>query len=137
MRIFCRHLSAALVIGFATIALAPQLAAQTIVPSLALKSGETAELMDLGWVGNCRSMLKGLPEATILEGPPGVTVQVVEAKLMARAQRCANPVPGAKLMITVKDVEDPSVSPLTIRVVYPTRDGARQRSHTFNLSLFP
>jgi hypothetical protein len=140
MRIFNRHLFAGLLIGLATIASSHDLAAQRLIvntASLALKSGETAEIRDLYWVINCQSMLKGLPEATILEGPPGVTVKVVEAKVMARAQRCAKPVAGAKLMISAKDIEDFSVSQLIVRFTYHTRDGTRQFSETYNLSLIP
>jgi hypothetical protein len=113
--------------------------AQTITGSatIALKSGETAEVGDLLWVINCRSILRSTPEVEVLDGPPGVSVTVKAAMVTPRVQRCANQVPGGKLVITAQNIEDPSYTPLTIRVTYRTRDGDRKFSHVYNLSLFP
>jgi hypothetical protein len=113
--------------------------AQTITGSatIALKNGETAEVGDLFWVINCRSILRSTPEVEVLDGPPGVSVTVKAAMVTPRVQRCANQVPGGKLVITAQNIEDPSYTPLTIRVTYRTRDGDRKFSHVYNLSLFP
>lgn len=114
--------------------------AQSIVwnaETIALKSGETAAVGDVYWVANCKSVLRGTPKAEIVEGPPGLTVTVKEAMVAPRANGCPNKVAGGTLMMSAKDVEDPSVSALTIRITYPTKDGDRQRGHVFNLSLLP
>jgi hypothetical protein len=113
--------------------------AQTIRGSatIALKSGESAEVGDLYFVTNCRSILRSTPEVEILDGPPGVSVAVKAAMVIPRTQRCANQVSGGKLVITAGDIEDPSYTPLTVRVTYRTRDGDRKFSQVYNLSLFP
>ena len=93
--------------------------------------------MDLYWVINCRSVLRSTPEAEVLDGPPGVSVAVKEAMVTPRVQGCAKEVPGGKLVITAGEIEDPSYTPLTIRVTYRTRDGERKYSLVYSLSLFP
>jgi hypothetical protein len=112
---------------------------QTIAgsPTIALKSGESSEVSDLYFITNCRSLLKGTPEAEVVDGPPGVSVTVKDAMVLPRQQKCANRVPGGTLIITAKDIEDPSYTPLTVRITYRTRDGDRKFSQVFNLSLIP
>ena len=113
--------------------------AQTIrnSPTIALKSGESAELGPLYWVVNCRSVLKSTPEAEILDGPPGVSVAIKAAMVTPRVQRCPKAVPGGKLVITAGNIEDASYTALTIRIIYRGRDGDRKPSAIYNLSLFP
>jgi hypothetical protein len=113
--------------------------AQTITGSatIALRSGESAEIGDLYWVTNCKSILKNTPEVEILDGPPGISVEIKAAMVIPRAQRCSNQVPGGKLVISAEKIEDPSYTPLTIRVTYHTRDGDRKSGLVLNLSLFP
>src|SRR6266436_5588150 len=108
--------------------------AQTITGSatIALKSGETSEIGALYFVSNCKSLLKATPEAEVLDGPPGVSVTVKEAMVLPRAQHCSNRIPGGMLVITAKDVEDPSYTPLTVRITYKTRDGERKLSQVYN-----
>jgi hypothetical protein len=126
------HLGIAVVAGSAG-------AQQTITGSatIALKSGESTEVGDLYWVSHCRSLLRGTPEAEVLDGPPSVSVTVKAAMVTPRAQRCANQVPGGKLVIMAGAIEDHSYTPLTIRVTYRSRDGERKFSQVYNLSLFP
>lgn len=127
------HLGVAVILGSAGAH------AQTItrpVP-IALKSGESIELMDLYVASNCRSVLRSTPEAEVLDGPPGVTVTVKAAMVTPRAFGCAKEVPGGKLVITAGEIEDPSYTQLTIRVTYRTRDGERKYSVVYSLSLFP
>jgi hypothetical protein len=113
--------------------------AQSLVgaPTIALKSGEATELADLYWVVNCRSQLKATPTVEVMDGPPGIAVTVKDAKIVPRFQGCAKPVAGGKVMITANEVDDYSHTRLTIRVTYRTRDGERQRSGVYNLTLFP
>jgi hypothetical protein len=105
--------------------------------SYALKSGESVEVGDLYWVSNCQSQLKSTPEVTVMDGPPGVTVSVSEAMVTPRSQQCAKPVKGAKLKLTADKIEDQSYSQMTLRIKYATKDGQRDQSLTFNLTLFP
>ena len=113
--------------------------AQTIrgSASIALKSGESVEVGNVYYTINCRSLLKSPPEVEILEGPPGVTATVKEAMVLPRVGRCAHRVPGGTLVLTAKEVEDPSYTPLTLRFIYKTKDGERKFSQVFNLSLLP
>ena len=57
--------------------------------TIALRSGESTELTKLYYVENCTSMLKSIPEAEIIDGPPAVTVSVREDMVLPRAQGCA------------------------------------------------
>lgn len=110
---------------------------QTRSMTLALKGGETAELGDLYWVISCRSLLTAPPQATILSGPPSVSVEAKESEVTPRLQQCSKPVKGAKLIIKAGAVEDESETTMTIRVSFSTKDGPRQVSYNINLSLFP
>lgn len=110
---------------------------QTKSVNMAMKGGESDEITDLYYVIGCRSMLTATPQATILSGPPEVTVEVKESLVTPRIQQCARPVKGAKLILKVGDVQDESETNVTIRVTYPTKDGPRNISHNINLSLFP
>jgi hypothetical protein len=105
--------------------------------SYALKSGESVEVSELYWVTNCQSLLTGLPEVTVLDGPPGVTASITEAMVTPRFQQCAKPVKGAKLKLNADKIEDQSYSIMTLRIKYKTKDGERERSTTFTIALFP
>jgi hypothetical protein len=105
--------------------------------TIALKSGESQEVQDLYYVQNCISLLKSPPKVEIVEGPPGVTAELKEAMVLAREAKCPAPVKGVKLFIAVKEIEDPSYSPLVLRITYDTREGERKFSHLFNLYLTP
>jgi hypothetical protein len=105
--------------------------------TIALKSGESAELGNVYYISNCKSILTSTPEVEIIDGPPGVTASIREDMVMARAQKCAAPVKGGKLFVAAKDIQDQSFSNLTLRITYKTRDGERKLSQIFNLELFP
>jgi hypothetical protein len=105
--------------------------------SIALRNGESTELANVWFVVNCRSIMIGLPEVEILEGPPGLTLSIKEAMVLPRRLNCANQVPGGILIATAKDVTDPVQGKLVYRVKYKTKDGDRQFAHTYSVSLFP
>lgn len=105
--------------------------------TIALRSGESTELTTLYYVENCKSMLKSTPEAEIIDAPPAVTVSVREDMVLPRAQGCAKPVKGGTLVISAKDIEDLSYTPVTVRITFKTRDGDRKFSYVINLSLIP
>ena len=88
--------------------------------TIALKSGESTDVSDLYWVVNCRSYLKAPPEVEILDGPPQVSAAVKEAMVLPRRQNCPKPVQGGILVLSAKEIEDPSFSRLTLRMNYKT-----------------
>ena len=73
----------------------------------------------------------------ILEGPDEVTLALKEGMALPRRQNCAKQVPGGTVVATAKDVTEPKQGKLTYRVKYKTKDGDRQTSRVFNVSLFP
>lgn len=105
--------------------------------TISLKSGESQEVTEFYYVTNCISLLKGMPVVEVVQGPPGVTAEMKEALVVPREQRCPAPLKGAKLFVAAKDIEDPSYSPLILRISYDTRDGPRKFSQIYNLYLVP
>jgi len=104
---------------------------------IALKSGESTELPDVLWAVNCRSIIVGNPEIEILEGPAELTVALKPKMVLPRRANCAKLVPGWSVTGTAKDVNEPMQGTLTYRIKVNTKDGDRQESHVYNLSLFP
>ncbi len=105
---------------------------------IALKSGETTDVANLFFVANCKSLLTGPITVEILEGPPGVTASVKEQKVIPHKFNCANPVPGGHLIISAPaEVKARTQGTLTVRMKYPTKDGERQGSQSFDIILFP
>lgn len=111
--------------------------AQTSGQRIALKSGESVELQTVYWVMNCRSIMVGMPVIEVLDGPPEVTLAIKEEMVLPRRFNCANRVPGGTIVATAKDVKEPMETKLTYRVKYKTKDGDRQTSNVYNISLFP
>lgn len=115
--------------------------AQTIqraTSDIALKNGESTEFMDLYLIStDCKSLLVGMPDVEIMEGPPGVSVAAKPAKVVPRAHSCANAISGGKLTITANGIEEYSRSTMVVRITYKTRSGNRQRSHNIRVTLFP
>jgi len=112
---------------------------RTIIGSegLALKNGESVEVGSVYYVSNCKSLLKSTPEVEILDGPTGVEATIKQAMVFPRSQKCANKVSGGLLVVSAKNIEDPSYTNLTLRITYKTWDGERKFSQVFNLSLLP
>ena len=105
--------------------------------TLAIKNGESVQLQLIYWVSNFRSIMVGLPQVEILEGPPEVTLTIKEEMVLPRRFNCANRVPGGTLVATVKDVTEPKQAKLTYRVNYKTKDGDRQTGKVYSVLLFP
>jgi len=104
---------------------------------ISLKSGESVELGSVYFVANCRSIMIGLPDIEVLEGPPEITLTVKEGPVLPRRQNCANKVAGGTVIATAKEIKDRADTKLTYRLKYKTKDGDRQTSSVYNLSLFP
>jgi hypothetical protein len=104
---------------------------------IALKSGESVELRDYSFIANCRSIMVGTPVLDVLEGPEELFLALREGTVMRRDRGCSTPVPGGKVVATAKDVKEPKEAKLTIRLNYNTREGERQSSSVYIVSLFP
>jgi hypothetical protein len=105
---------------------------------IALKSGETAELANLFWAANCRTLLKGPMTVEVLQGPSGVTASIREQKIIPHIQNCAKPVEGGILLLTAaKEIKERTQAKTILRVKYPTVDGERQKSFDIDLTLLP
>jgi hypothetical protein len=105
---------------------------------IALTSGETAEIGNLFWAVNCRSLLKGPMTVEVLEGPSGVTASIREQQIVPHIQNCAKPVAGGVLLLTApKEIKERTQAKLILRVKYPTVDGERQKGHDIDLTLIP
>jgi hypothetical protein len=88
---------------------------------IALKNGESTELGDEYWINsNCKSPLKGTPEVEILDGPPRRHCGYHRGEVVPHLFGCANPVPGGKLVITARDVQDYSYTRMVVRTRYKT-----------------
>jgi hypothetical protein len=111
--------------------------AQEALRRIAVKNGESIDLGTVYYVNNCRSIMVGLPDIEVLEGPTSVAISIREEPVLPRRQGCAAKVPGGTLVLTAKDVSEPAEAKLTYRVNYKTKDGPRQTSHAFMVSLFP
>jgi hypothetical protein len=104
---------------------------------VAIKSGESVEIHPIYWVIQCRSVLAGLPEVEILEGPEEVSLSIKEGLVLPRRQNCAKPVPGGTLIMTAKTITARTEAKLTYRIKYKSKDSQHQTSGSFLLSLFP
>ena len=115
--------------------------AQTIyfgVQSIALKSGESAELGDVYYISHeCRSLLKAAPQVEILDGPPGITAAIKEGPIVPRTYGCTKPVPGGKLILTANEIEEYGRARMVLRIKLKTSQGDRQASRNVDLSLIP
>lgn len=123
-----------LVVGFA---FDDRANAQEPLERIAIKNGETIEIRSVYRVVQCKSILIGVPEVEILEGPSQVTLSIREEPVLPRRQGCAEKVPGGTLLLSAKEVVQPIEAKLTYRVKYNTKDGPRQRSNSYIVSLFP
>ena len=104
---------------------------------IALKSGESVELGPVYWVANCRSIMIGLPDVEVLEGPAELALSIKEGMVLPRRQNCANRVAGGTLVVTAKAVKEPIETRLAYRLKYKTKDGDRVRGNVYRVSLYP
>jgi hypothetical protein len=111
--------------------------AQDAPRQFAVKNGESIDLGTVYYVSHCRSIMIGLPDIEVLEGPKNVALSIREEEVLPRRQGCAAKVAGGTLVLTAKDVTEPAEAKLTYRTNYKTKDGPRQISHTIVVSLFP
>jgi len=137
MRMRFTSTGAAILLTVASFAVNDGASAQNTLRRLSLKNGESIELYALYFVSNCHSIMIGLPEIEVLEGPPEVALSIREEPVLPRRLGCANKVAGGTLMLTAKGITEESETKLTYRVKYQTKDGPRQTGQSFIVSLFP
>jgi hypothetical protein len=112
--------------------------AQTQPSRVALKNSEAIELTTFYFISNCRSIMIGLPEVEILEGAAELSLAIKEEQVVPRKFGCVNKVPGGKLILTAKSsVTERSEVNLFFRLKYKTKEGDRQTSLTYIVTLFP
>jgi len=114
-----------------------QAIAQSTERSIALKNGESLDLVPVYGEKNCRSILFETPKVEVLEGPPEVKVTVREEMVQPRRAACKDKIKGGVVVVTANDVKARTEGKLTFRVKYKGKDGERQTAHTFNVTLFP
>jgi hypothetical protein len=112
--------------------------AQAQPSRVALKNGEAIELTTVYFISNCRSIMIGLPEIETLEGPAELSLAIKEEQVVPRKFGCVNKVPGGKLILTAKSsVTERTEVNLIYRLKYKTKEGDRQTSGTYIVTLFP
>ena|ERR1043166_3208188 len=111
--------------------------AQAQPSRLALRNGETIEIGTVYYVSNCRSIMIGLPEIEILEGPAEVSFAIKAEDVVPRRFGCAGKVPGGKLTLTARGITERTEANLIYRLKYKTKEGDRQTSNAYIVSLFP
>jgi hypothetical protein len=104
---------------------------------ISLKSGESTQLILVYQVVNCTSIVVGNPEVEMLEGPEELTLEIKKENVVPRRQNCAKPVPGGTLILTAKEIKERKDAKLTYRIKFKTKQGDRQQSGTYDVSLFP
>jgi hypothetical protein len=137
MRIVATVFLAAIQFAIAGAVIGTGAQAQNGPQRLSAKNGESIELHTVYWVASCRSIMIGVPEVEVLEGPPEVALGIKEEPVLPRRQGCAAKVAGGTLILSAKGVTESKEAKLTYRVKYKTRDGDRQTSRSIIVSLFP
>ena len=66
-----------------------------------------------------------------------LALSIREGQVLPRRQGCATKVSGGTLMLTAKNVSEKAEAKFVYRVKYKTKDGDRQISNTYIVSLFP
>ena len=129
--------AAAILFAASCLIMTNELKGQNAPQRLAIKNGESIELHPIYYVSHCHSIMLGLPEIEVLEGPPELTFSIREEPVLPRRQGCAAKVPGGMLLLMAKGVTEKMEAKLTYRVKYSTKDGPRQTSSAYIVSLFP
>jgi hypothetical protein len=109
--------------------------ARDVYADIALKSGESTDIVPLAWTIQCKSYLKGLPEIEILDGPPGVTAAISETMYLPRTSGCAKKFPAGMLSIKAGEIAEDSSTDMKLRIRYNTLDGRRVRLMTLHVVL--
>jgi hypothetical protein len=129
--------AAVILLATSSLSMTNELKGQNAPQRLAIKNGESIELHPVYYVSHCHSVMIGLPEIEVLEGPPELKLSIREEPVLPRRQGCAAKVPGGMLLLMAKGVTEKIEAKLTYRVKYSTKEGPRQTSSAYIVSLFP
>jgi hypothetical protein len=121
----------------AVVCLGQQALAENPPQSIAIKNGESVDVMPVYGEKNCRSLLTETPSVDVVEGPPEIKVTVREEMVTPRNAACKEKIKGGVVVATAKDVKARTEGKLTFRVKYKSKDGERQKAHTYNVTLIP
>lgn len=132
----CRRWSAALCLSFLTLLFAGGAQSQVAQNMLALKNGESQHLLPIYYVGNCKSILIGMPEIEVLEGTDELKLEIKKEMVLPMRQNCAEKVPGGRLFITAQNVTERKDVKLTFRLKFKTKEGDYQRAYSHTVALF-
>jgi len=133
-----RILTTAVCIGFSVLLGSGCAFAQIRVNAIALKSGESTEMGPIYWItrgANCRSTLEKIEGVEILEGPPELSIKIVEQPVLPND--CTKKVPGGIVILSAGDVTAPVHSKIVYRIKLKTKDGDRQSSFIYTVALYP
>ena len=112
----------------------------TAVTLFSIKSGETLLLRSITTVTpNCEPLFVSFDSIDVIEGPPELSVKGEPDKVMTQSAShiCPNAVPGVKVMVTAKGVDERKEAMLVFRVSYQTRSGPWQQTARFRMLMFP
>lgn len=104
---------------------------------IALKSGESLELGTVWYIANCKSIMVGIPQVEILEGPPEISLFIKEGMVVPRDRGCTAKVPGGTLIATAAQIKETKITRLIYRLKYKTKDGDRQTANAYYVGLVP
>jgi hypothetical protein len=113
--------------------------AQEDLRRISLKGGESVELRNYSFVtgNNCLSIMVGKPTLDVLEGPEELSFTLKEGPVTRRDRECPRPVPGGRVVATAREIQQAKEAKLTIRLNYMTKNGPRQSTSAYLVSLFP
>jgi hypothetical protein len=103
--------------------------------TIAAKGGETIDVRPVYGALHCKSILVAPPEVEVLQAPPELKLSIRED--MVTPQNCQTKVKGGFVVATVGEVKQATDGKLTFRVKYQTKDGTRQSSYVYKVSLLP
>jgi hypothetical protein len=135
MRLF----SAALLVLVASTTVQAQ--APEAVPLFSIRSDETLPLKPVTWINTatCAPMLVSIEGVDVMEGPPGITLQIRPQKVPLSSASCA---PGAEqdggmVMVTAGKVTSRTEGLLTYRIRMTSPSGPVQTTYRARVILFP
>src|SRR5262249_15755813 len=112
----------------------------TAVTLFSIKNGETLLLRNITTVTpNCEPLFESFDSIDVIEGPPELSVkgEPDKVKTYSTSRLCPDAVPGVKVMVTAKGVNERREATLIFRVSYQTRTGPWQETLRFPMLMFP
>jgi len=112
----------------------------TALPLFSIKSGETLLLRSLTTVTpNCEPLFESFDSIDVIEGPPELSLKFEpgRVKTYTTSHTCPEAVPGGRIMVTAKSVDERREAMLVFRVSYQTKTGPWQQTIRFRMLMFP